>query len=814
MQPALIAGHGSHTPARLSQRSSRTTCDLHLHSSASAVNDEWYSRSFGCPESYAEPHEQYALAKARGMTLVTLTDHDTIAGGMQLIDRPDFFLSEEVSTAFPEDGCAVHVLAWNITPAQHDRIQAVRGNVYALVDLLRRESIHHACAHPLFSPNWKLSVATLEKILVMFPVLEGTNGLTDRRLEPDLLAVLDGLDEPALAEMARRHGLEPGGAVAHRKRLVAGSDDHGLRHCASCFTEVDGTGADARAFLARVAAGHARCRGHQADLDVMNLTATRITYAFLDARKRERPDYRDPFLDLIDVVAGRETGADAPAGMRAEIVRSLLAGAARVAAPLGPDLDPAVVDDAGDAADARVMTGVRRVHDGLIGRAIDELVDGLGDLDLYRVLGGVRDLAAAVSTALPFLFAAEHFGRQHRLARDVLAAWSATPRPVMATRLAIFSDSLHQIDGVTSSLRRFVRRAGASGCTVRIPYCGDLPPQAVDAEVYAPLAGVASYSSGLYSTMQFHVPSLLGTIDWLWRQAITHVELATPGPMGLVGLLAARLLRLPVTASYHTDVPELLRQLSSSPVLHAGARSVMSWFYRTVDRVFVFSEASRRRLIELDVPADRLEKIAVPVDPSEFSPDHACSEVLRSFGVCAGAPVVLSVGRLSREKNLPMIVEAVDRLQSTARPPVLVVVGDGPERTVLRTTCTNKPHVVFAGPQDGSALRQLYASANVFVFAGRADTLGLAAMEAMASGVPVLVPAEAAIAEHVIDGISGYCYEFSVDGLAARLREVLDAPAQRAAVAANARRAMVDRWAQAPFADLWDAMAGRTVHGA
>jgi glycosyltransferase involved in cell wall biosynthesis len=492
----------------------------------------------------------------------------------------------------------------------------------------------------------------------------------------------------------------------------------------------------------------------------------------------------------------------------------LLAGATRAATQLGRELDPAVVDDAGDAADARVMAGVRRVHDGLVGRALDELFDGLGDLDLYRVLGSVRDLAAAVATALPFLLAADHFGRQYRLARDVLAAWSATPRPVTATRLAIFSDSLHQIDGVTSSLRWFVGRAGASGHTVRIPYCGDLPAQAVDAEVYAPLACVASYSSGLYSAMQFHVPSLLGTIDWLWRQAITHVELATPGPMGLVGLLAARLLRLPVTASYHTDVPELLCQLSSSPLLHASARSVMSWFYRTVDRVFVFSEASRQRLIELGVPADRLEKIALPIDPSEFSPDHACSEILGSLGVCAGVPVVLSVGRLSREKNLPMVVQAVDRLQSTARPPVLVVVGDGPERAALRAACASKPHVVFAGPRDGSALRRLYASANVFVFAGRIDTLGLAAMEAMASGLPVLVPAGVAIAEHVVDGVSGYCYEFSVDGLTSRLRDVLDAPAQRAAVAANARRAMIDRWAQAPFSDLWDAVAGRTVHGA
>lgn len=748
------------------------------------------------------------------MTLVTLTDHDTIAGGLQLVGRPDFFLSEEVSTRFPEDDCVIHVLAWHITPAQHDRIQAVRDNVYGLVDLLRRESICHACAHPLFSPNWKLSVATLEKILVLFPILEGTNGLTDRRLEPELLTLLDGLDAPALAALARRHGLELAGVDPPRRRLVAGSDDHSLRHCASCFTEVAGAGADVHAFLAGVAAGEARCHGHQADLDVMCLTASRITYAFLDARKLERPDYRDPFIDLINVVAGRETATAAPAGIHDELVRSLIAGAARTATPLGHHLDPAVLEDRGDAADARVMTGIRRVHDGLIGRAVDELIDGFGDLDLYRVLGSLRDLAAAVSTALPFLFAAHHFARQRRLALDVLAAWTASPRPPAAPRLAIFSDTLDQTDGVTSSLRRFVRDARAAGRDVRIPYCGECAPQTIDAEVYVPLASVASYSSNLYSTMQFHVPSLLGTIDWLWRQDITHVELATPGPMGLTGLLAARLLRLPVTASYHTDVPELLGQLSTSPMLHAGARQLITWFYRAVDRVFVFSEVSRQRLVELGVPAGRLERVPVTIDPHEFSPDHACSEVFRSLGIGANARVVLTVGRLSREKNVPLIIAAVDRLQTTAHPPVLVIVGDGPERATLRASCANKPHIVFAGLQEGDMLKRLYATASAFVFAGRIDTLGLATLEAMASGIPVLVPADAAIAEHVVDGISGYCYEFGIDGLTARLREVLDSPAQRATVAANARRAMIDRWKQAPFTNLWKTMAGRTAYGA
>src|SRR4051812_13666682 len=66
------------------QESALARCDLHLHSSASTNQEAWIARHFGCPESYAEPVRQYELCKARGMSFVTLTDHDTIAGGLTL----------------------------------------------------------------------------------------------------------------------------------------------------------------------------------------------------------------------------------------------------------------------------------------------------------------------------------------------------------------------------------------------------------------------------------------------------------------------------------------------------------------------------------------------------------------------------------------------------------------------------------------------------------------------------------------------------------------------------------------------------------
>ena len=74
-------------------------------------------RALGLPECATPPEEVYELAKRRGMDFVTITDHDTIAGVLELADRPDVFVSEELTTWFRGEPQAVHVLCWGITPA-------------------------------------------------------------------------------------------------------------------------------------------------------------------------------------------------------------------------------------------------------------------------------------------------------------------------------------------------------------------------------------------------------------------------------------------------------------------------------------------------------------------------------------------------------------------------------------------------------------------------------------------------------------------------------------------------------------------------
>ena len=85
--------------------------DLHVHSKFSKRPSEWILKKLDCPESFTEPTVLYNICKQKGMTHVTITDHNVINGCLEIAHNPDVFISEEVTTYFPDDGCKLHVLA-------------------------------------------------------------------------------------------------------------------------------------------------------------------------------------------------------------------------------------------------------------------------------------------------------------------------------------------------------------------------------------------------------------------------------------------------------------------------------------------------------------------------------------------------------------------------------------------------------------------------------------------------------------------------------------------------------------------------------
>ena len=205
----------------------QSKADLHVHSKYSNRPSEWFLRRIGAPESFMEPRAVYDACREAGMDYVTISDHNCIGGALEIADLPGTFISCEVTTYFPEDGCKIHCLVSGITEKWFKDIQELRLNIYDLQRYLQEQDIIHTIAHPLYRINDRLTIDHFEKLILLFKRFEAINGSRCDRAEQLVRVILDNLTPEMIDEMANKHGIEPVGKEPWQKFLTGGSDDHG-----------------------------------------------------------------------------------------------------------------------------------------------------------------------------------------------------------------------------------------------------------------------------------------------------------------------------------------------------------------------------------------------------------------------------------------------------------------------------------------------------------------------------------------------------------------------------------------------------------
>ena len=195
--------------------------DLHVHSRFSVFK---YFRRANTRDCYNPPEDVYRMAKERGMSYVTLSDHDSIDGALYLLNRnpdlEDFFISEEVETYFPETGQRVHIGVYDLNEEQHREIQRLRPNIRELVPYMKSQNLIFAVNH-LFQNYRMKNVASryIGEMIEMFDVYEVMNGAmasVHNRMVQQLVRTVRGT----------------GRTIA----MVGGSDAHTLKHVAKVYT--------------------------------------------------------------------------------------------------------------------------------------------------------------------------------------------------------------------------------------------------------------------------------------------------------------------------------------------------------------------------------------------------------------------------------------------------------------------------------------------------------------------------------------------------------------------------------------------------
>ncbi|MBL8741042.1 MAG: glycosyltransferase, partial [Myxococcales bacterium] len=303
------------------------------------------------------------------------------------------------------------------------------------------------------------------------------------------------------------------------------------------------------------------------------------------------------------------------------------------------------------------------------------------------------------------------------------------PRPYARAadpRVAIVTDTIDDLNGVAIGLRRLRSAATSAGLPLWLVGPGAENDVHMDADGIVRLPSRYSRELAVYRGMTWSLPYFIPMMRWLVEQEIELVQATTPGPMGVSAMAAARLLKLPVVTQHHTEVGAYAERLSG-PALGRVADTIASSFYRRSAVCLAPSQAAAETLRSYGVPAPRIVRVPRGVDVGLFHPSRRDRAQLARFGI-GDEPVIVYVGRFSREKNLAALLAAHRELLASGVAATLLFVGEGPNVADL-----HGDRVIVAGPLRGEALAAVIASADVFAFPSETETFGNAVVEAQAS---------------------------------------------------------------------------------
>jgi predicted metal-dependent phosphoesterase TrpH len=237
--------------------------DTHVHTVFSG-RTTIYPLSLIMNESYNSPEGVYRRAKARGMDLVAITDHDTIDGALTIADRPDVIVGCEVTGVFPDDDVRVHLGVLGLNESQHREVQRLRHNVRELLPYLRQERLFTTLNHVASRINGRI---TAPHIAALMPWVDGIEVINGSRLPSQ------NRTAACIADACGKIG-------------VAGSDSHTRRGIGRTWVEAPGA-RTREEFLAALHGGRVEVGGRQGHYFTMASDMLRLATGFYEDRLRQ-----------------------------------------------------------------------------------------------------------------------------------------------------------------------------------------------------------------------------------------------------------------------------------------------------------------------------------------------------------------------------------------------------------------------------------------------------------------------------------------------------------------------------------------------
>jgi glycosyltransferase involved in cell wall biosynthesis len=450
----------------------------------------------------------------------------------------------------------------------------------------------------------------------------------------------------------------------------------------------------------------------------------------------------------------------------------------------------------------RTFLMANMVAEQLAFRFFQKFVQQLSSGNMVESIQALSAMAPILVILTPYIYGFHSQAPSRKWLRGIFKELTGEiPLALQNRKRAWFTDTLDDVNGVATTIRRMVAASANAGRDLTVVVSrSELSVDNIPIKNFPP---IGEFELPEYELQKLSFPPILQMLDYIQREKFTEIIISTPGPVGLTGLLAAKMLNLQTSGIYHTDFPQYIRILTEDSFLESVAWRYMHWFYGQLDTVFVNSEEYRQSWIKHGLDPAKLKLLPRGLDTELFHPARRDPLFFEKFGAVNGEVRLLYVGRVSREKDLDVLAAAYRRLRDQHLPIQLLVVGDGPYSDALAMSL---PEAIFTGYLTGKELATAYASADVFVFPSTTDTFGNVILEAQACGLPVVVSDSGGPKELVEDRANGLITKsHDAEDFARAIRTLVTDSALRQRMATAARNSVTDRTWPSAFRKFWAA---------
>lgn len=367
-------------------------------------------------------------------------------------------------------------------------------------------------------------------------------------------------------------------------------------------------------------------------------------------------------------------------------------------------------------------------------------------------------------------------------------------------KIGMFTDSYHPSrDGVATSVASVSQELKKRGHVVYI--IAPQHPHIKDRKNIFRIFSVQLFKEpDIRIGLEIPQPSLLkiSTIDF----DIIHGH--SGGPISFLGWQLALVSDRPFVETYHTLWKYYRHYFLFPRLIKPGlVKRIHAWFGNDCDALIAPTQKVKKTLLSYGIKKP-IYVVPTGIVRSNFS-HHPAGYLHTRLRIPTTTKIILSVGRLEKEKSMDFVLHAFSAAQSSCPQSALVIVGEGRnkkkmEQYIFSHGLHNTVHL--PGAIEHTDMPKVYADSDLFVFASQTETQGIVIAEALASGVPVITVDDAAFYDMVKDGYNGYLLDKTIDAFAKKITEILHNDRLRKKLGHNARDSSKDFSAQKTAAVL------------